>query len=374
MRKTLVSMALFVITLLSLAACSQSGGVNNFNIKRGTNLSHWLSQSRVTGEERRKHIQEDDFARLEQLGFDFVRIPIDEVQFWDEDGNKLPEAWELLTNAINLAEKHHLRVVVDLHIIRSHRFLDNDNSNTLFTSEKSQQDLINLWYQLSDVLKGYSNDSVAYEFMNEPVAPEHEQWNVVVEKVHKALRQVEPQRTLVVGSNRWQDFETVKYLRLPEDDKNLIISFHYYHPMVITHRYARWTPVGQFKGKINYPGVLITQEDYDAAPEAIKEELKPFLTTVWNKDKIRADFKDAIAAAQKYGLQLFCGEWGVYEPVERDLAYKWYKDMIDVFDEFDITWTTWCYDGDFGFWDQRTESYKDKPLVDLLMSGKALGE
>ncbi|MBR3716804.1 MAG: cellulase family glycosylhydrolase [Bacteroidaceae bacterium] len=374
MRKTLVSMALFVITLLSLAACSQSGGVNNFSIKRGTNLSHWLSQSRVTGEERRKHIQEDDFARLEQLGFDFVRIPIDEVQFWDEDGNKLPEAWELLTNAINLAEKHHLRVVVDLHIIRSHRFLDNDNSNTLFTSEKSQQDLINLWYQLSDVLKGYSNDSVAYEFMNEPVAPEHEQWNVVVEKVHKALRQVEPQRTLVVGSNRWQDFETVKYLRLPEDDKNLIISFHYYHPMVITHRYARWTPVGQFKGKINYPGVLITQEDYDAAPEAIKEELKPFLTTVWNKDKIRADFKDAIAAAQKYGLQLFCGEWGVYEPVERDLAYKWYKDMIDVFDEFDIAWTTWCYDGDFGFWDQRTESYKDKPLVDLLMSGKALGE
>ncbi|MBR2160990.1 MAG: cellulase family glycosylhydrolase [Bacteroidaceae bacterium] len=374
MRKTLVSMALFVITLLSLAACSQSGGVNNFSIKRGTNLSHWLSQSRVTGEERRKHIQEDDFARLEQLGFDFVRIPIDEVQFWDEDGNKLPEAWELLTNAINLAEKHHLRVVVDLHIIRSHRFLDNDNSNTLFTSEKSQQDLINLWYQLSDVLKGYSNDSVAYEFMNEPVAPEHEQWNVVVEKVHKALRQVEPQRTLVVGSNRWQDFETVKYLRLPEDDKNLIISFHYYHPMVITHRYARWTPVGQFKGKINYPGVLITQEDYDAAPEAIKEELKPFLTTVWNKDKIRADFKDAIAAAQKYGLQLFCGEWGVYEPVERDLAYKWYKDMIDVFDEFDIAWTTWCYDGDFGFWEQRTESYKDKPLVDLLMSGKALGE
>ena len=374
MRKTLVSMALFVITLLSLAACSQSGGVNNFSIKRGTNLSHWLSQSRVTGEERRKHIQEDDFARLEELGFDFVRIPIDEVQFWDEDGNKLPEAWELLTNAINLAEKHHLRVVVDLHIIRSHRFLDNDNSNTLFTSEKSQQDLINLWYQLSDVLKGYSNDSVAYEFMNEPVAPEHEQWNVVVEKVHKALRQVEPQRTLVVGSNRWQDFETVKYLRLPEDDKNLIISFHYYHPMVITHRYARWTPVGQFKGKINYPGVLITQEDYDAAPEAIKEELKPFLTTVWNKDKIRADFKDAIAAAQKYGLQLFCGEWGVYEPVERDLAYKWYKDMIDVFDEFDIAWTTWCYDGDFGFWDQRTESYKEKPLVDLLMSGKALGE
>ena len=375
-------LVLIAMAMLALAACTgkteTEQTVNNFRIKRGTNVSHWLSQSEERGEARRQHIQEDDFARLDSLGFDFVRLPIDEVQFWDEDGNKLPEAWELMTNAINWAEKHDLRVIVDLHIIRSHYFNavneSGQSANTLFTSEKAQQDLINLWYQLSDVLKGYSNDSVAYEFMNEPVAPEHEQWNVVVEKVHKALRQVEPQRTLVVGSNRWQDFETVKYLRLPEGDKNLIISFHYYHPMVITHRYARWTPVGQFKGKINYPGVLITQEDYDAAPEAIKEELKPFLTTVWNKDKIRADFKDAIAAAQKYGLQLFCGEWGVYEPVERDLAYKWYKDMIDVFDEFDIAWTTWCYDGDFGFWDQRTESYKDKPLVDLLMSGKALGE
>lgn len=159
MKKILCLLTLAILTVLTFFSCvgqvGNSNGINNFNIKRGTNLSHWLSQSRVVGEERRNHIQEDDFERLEQLGFDFVRIPIDEVQFWDENGQKLPEAWDLLTNAINLAEKHHLRVVVDLHIIRSHRFLDNDSSNTLFTSEKSQQDLINLWYQLSDVLKGY---------------------------------------------------------------------------------------------------------------------------------------------------------------------------------------------------------------------------
>ena len=127
MKKFFFALATAAFACLMLASCGKSDKVNNFNIKRGTNLSHWLSQSRVMGEERRKHIQEDDFARLEQLGFDFVRIPIDEVQFWDDNGNKLPEAWELLTNAINLAEKHHLRVVVDLHIIRSHRFLDNDN-------------------------------------------------------------------------------------------------------------------------------------------------------------------------------------------------------------------------------------------------------
>ncbi len=375
MKKTFITLAILAMTMLTMTACSgqsaKTDGVNNFTIKRGTNLSHWLSQSRVRGEARRLHIQEDDFARLEQLGFDFVRIPIDEEQFWDEKGNKLPEAWELLTNGIDLALKHHLRVVVDLHIIRAHHF-NSASNKLLFTSEEAQQGLINLWYQLSDVLKKYSNDYVAYEFMNEPVADDHEQWNVVVEKVHKALREVEPQRTLVIGSNRWQSYDTIEFLRVPEGDKNIILSFHYYNPMVLTHYGAPWASIGKYKGKINYPGIMVSQEDYDAAPEEVKGELKQYTTQVWNKDKIREDFKDAIASAKKYGLQLFCGEWGVYEPVERELAYRWYKDMLEIFDEFDIAWTTWCYDGDFGFWDQRREDYKDKPLVDLLMSGKGL--
>ena len=363
------------MTMLAMTACTSknetNNGVNDFKIERGTNLSHWLSQSGQRGEARRLHIQEDDFSRLDSLGFDFVRLPIDEVQFWDEDGKKLPEAWELMTNAIKLAEKHHLRTIVDLHIIRSHHFNaanDGGRANTLFTSEEAQQRLINMWYELSDVLKAYSNDSVAYEFMNEPVADRHEQWNELVAKVHKALREREPQRTLVIGSNRWQGYETIKYLKVPEGDKNIILSFHYYNPMILTHRGARWTSIGHYTGKINYPGIMVSKEDYDAAPESLKPELKHYLPQEWNIDKLRADFADAIAAAKKYDLQLFCGEWGVYEPVERELAYKWTKDMMTVFKENNIAWTTWCYDGDFGFWDQRKHTFKDKPLVDLLMA------
>jgi endoglucanase len=375
MRKIL-SLAFAALTLLAISACTSknetNNGENNFKIGRGTNVSHWLSQSEERGEARRLHIQEDDFARLDSLGFDFVRLPIDEVQFWDEDGNKLPEAWELMTNAINWAEKHHLRTIVDLHIIRSHYFNavneGGSSANTLFTSEEAQQQLINMWYQLSDVLKGYSNDSVAYEFMNEPVADDHEQWNQLIAKVHKALREREPQRTLVIGSNRWQGYETMKFLKVPEGDKNIILSFHYYNPMLLTHRGAWWTPIGKYTGKITYPGILISKEDYDAAPAELKPELEPYLTQEWNIDKIRADFADAIAAAKQYGLQLFCGEWGVYEPVERDLAYAWTKDMMQVFTENNIAWTTWCYDADFGFWDQQKHDFKDKPLIDILMA------
>ncbi|MBR2236676.1 MAG: cellulase family glycosylhydrolase [Prevotella sp.] len=374
MKRILYSVAVIVMTVLALTACTTksepTNEVNNFRIHRGTNLSHWLSQSEERGEARRLHIQEDDFARLDSLGFDFVRIPIDEVQFWDEEGNKLPEAWELLTFALDQCGKYHLRAIVDLHIIRSHYFNavneGGDDANTLFTSEESQQQLINMWYELSDVLKGYSNDSVAYEFMNEPVAEDHEQWNQLIAKVHKALREREPQRTLVIGSNMWQSYGTIKYLKVPEGDKNIVLSFHYYNPMILTHYGAWWTPVGRYTGKVNYPGILVSQEDYEAAPDSLKPELEDYLTEEWNVDRIRADFKDAIEAAKKYDLQLFCGEWGVYEPVDRELAYKWTKDMLTVFDEFDIAWTTWCYDADFGFWDQQKHEFKDKGLVDLL--------
>ena len=58
--------------------------------------------------------------------------------------------------------------------------------------------------------------------------------------------------------------------------------------------------------------------------------------------------------------------------LDSELAYNWYRDMLTVFDEFNIAWTTWCYDADFGFWDQQRHTYKDRPLVELLMSGKGL--
>lgn len=360
--------ALAVLLLFAVTACQPKE--NNFKVHRGTNLSHWLSQSEVRGEMRSKHIQEDDMARLESLGFDFVRIPIDEVQMWDEDGNKLPEAWDLLTNGIDLAIKHNLRVVVDLHIIRSHYFNaeneDGQSANTLFTSEESQQQLINMWYQLSEVLRHYSVDSVAYEFMNEPVAPEHDQWNQLIAKVHKALREVEPQRTLVIGSNLWQGVGTFQYLRVPENDKNIILSFHFYEPMVLTHYNTWWNPIRFYTGDVHYPGQLISDEDWDACSDEVKAIVADYHQE-WNEEVLYQRMKQAIDVADSLGLQLFCGEWGVYENVDREWAYAWTRDMIKVFNRFNVAWCTWCYDADFGFYDQFKEDYKDRALINILM-------
>ena len=371
LRLLAVIMLSAILTALLLTECKADNG---FEIKRGVNVSHWLSQSQARGQARANHITEQDFKRIKEMGFDHVRLPIDEVQFWDESGNKLDEAWQLLTNALEWAVKYDLRVIVDLHTLRSHNFvLREGEKNALYEDPAELQKLIDMWAQLSEQIKRFPISMVAYEFMNEPVADDPEQWNQVVEKVHAALRKLEPKRKLVIGSNRWQSVGTFKDLRIPAGDKNIILSFHYYNPMFVTHYRASWTDVGRYTGTVTYPGQLISNQDYEQASEPVQKIISDNEgLTEWNRDRIKNDMADAIKLAGDLGLQLFCGEWGAYQRTPRDLAYAWMKDMISIFDECNIAWTVWCYDADFGFWDQRTQDFKDKPMFEILTSGKAL--
>lgn len=365
--------------LLIVASCTQQPAAEEqgakFEIKRGVNLSHWLSQSQVRGEERAKHIDEGDITRLKEYGFDHVRIPIDEEQFWDEEGNKLTEAWDLLTTTLDNCQKHELRAIVDLHIIRSHYFnaVNEGGANTLFEDTVAQNQLIDMWKQLSAVLNKYPTSLVAYEFMNEPVADDPEQWNQLIAKVHTALRALEPERTLVIGSNLWQSVGTFKDLKVPENDSNLILSFHYYEPFVLTHYTAGWTPIGKYTGKVEYPGVMVSQEEYAKQSDEVKKEVERF-TKEWNKDSLKAQIQDAIDVAKKYNLQLICGEWGYFEKSPKEQSLRWAKDMISVFDEDNLAWDLWCYDGDFGFWKHDDSGFKDEEMLKVIMSGKKLGE
>jgi len=374
MRKPKQLAIIAAIALLIAAIPTQSKAQNGFEIKRGVNVSHWLSQSQARGESRANHITEQDMQRIKEMGFDHIRLPIDEVQFWDEQGNRLDEAWQLLTNALEWCCKYNLRVIVDLHTLRSHNFvLQEGQKNALYEDPAELQKLIEMWNQLSAQMKRFPVNMVAYEFMNEPVADDPEQWNQVVEKVHAALRKLEPDRKLVIGSNRWQSVGTFKDLRIPAGDKNIILSFHYYNPMFVTHYRASWADVGRYTGTVTYPGQLISEQDYNQASEQVQKIIRENEgLTQWNRDRIKNDMADAIKLAQDLGLQLFCGEWGAYQRTPRDLAYAWMKDMISIFDECNIAWTVWCYDADFGFWNQRTQDFKDKPMFEILTSGKAL--
>jgi endoglucanase len=60
----------------------------SFHIFRGTNIGQWLSQSQARGERRAAYFTEKDIKYIDSIGFDHIRLPIDEAQMWDEAGNR----------------------------------------------------------------------------------------------------------------------------------------------------------------------------------------------------------------------------------------------------------------------------------------------
>ena len=104
---------------------------------------------------------------------------------------------------------------MDLHILRSHYF---DNKVRPYLRTEAQEKFYACWEKLSGELNKYPNDWVAYELMNEPVADDSEVWNKIVRRCVAILRNLEPERKILIGSNCWQNFSTVKELWIPEND------------------------------------------------------------------------------------------------------------------------------------------------------------
>ena len=58
-------------------------------------------------------LTEIDIAYIAEPGFDHVRLPLDEQQMWDVDGNRAEDAFEILHNAIRWSLKRDLRMPID---------------------------------------------------------------------------------------------------------------------------------------------------------------------------------------------------------------------------------------------------------------------
>jgi endoglucanase len=359
MRKLFLVLPVLVFQLQNSFSQNNSG---DFVIKRGTNISHWLSQSDARGEERKNYFTEKDVKYLAGLGFDHLRIPIDEMQLWHENGEKDEEAFSLLQDALNWCEKYKLKAVVDLHILRSHYF--NAKVKPLWTQPAAQERFFQCWRDLSAALKKYPVENVAYELMNEPVADDPEDWNKLVEKVVAVIRAAEPTRKIVIGSNRWQSADTFDKLRIPANDKNIILSFHMYEPFLLTHHEASWTNIKDYKGPVNYPGVIVKEEDIKNLPDSLRNIIL-HNKTYYTKDSIQKHFAKPIAIAKKYGLPLYCGEWGCLSTSPEKARLQWYRDMRSVLEANNIAWATWDYKGGFGIIND--ENKEEKELIQILV-------
>ena len=344
---------LFII--LQTTCVNRSNAMNpaGFELHRGVNLSHWLSQN-FGWSPKTTFITEQDIKYIDSIGYDHVRIPIDEAELWDTAGKPIDEQFAFLTNCLNWCAKYNLRAIVDLHILRSHYFnaANEGGTNSLWTDTNAQETFLRLWRDLSARLKQYPVSKVAYEIMNEPVAENPEDWNKLIGKAVKTLRALEPQRVLVIGSNMWQIPGTFPQLKIPANDPNIILSLHTYSPLFFTHHLANWVAFKVYKGSVHYPGQVVTDADYDAFvhQDSLLAQVMRNSREVWNKKKFSEELQPAIQRAQELGLQLFCGEFGCLPHVDRNERLLYYRDITSVFDENHIAYCNWEYKGDFGIY------------------------
>lgn len=347
---------------------------SGFRIHRGTNLSHWLSQ--YAGAPRDKFITEDDFRFIARAGFDHVRLPVDEKELWAENGQPNEKNFGYLMKALGWARTHGLRVIVDLHTVRSHHFNaanDGAPANTLFTDPKEQAHFLNLWKQLSARLRDQPVDAVAYEILNEAVADDDEDWNRLVAAAHAQIRTAEPKRVIVIGSNRWQGAWKFPALKVPAGDPNIILSTHNYEPFTFTHYRASWVPLKIYTGSVQYPGRPIPAAELAKIeaqhPAAVVDQFAS-ARREWNADTIREDLMPAIQRARELGLQLYCGEFGCLPTVPRTDRLRYYRDFIGVLEREGVAWANWDYKGNFGLF-RSNESHHgvgepDTELLDAL--------
>jgi endoglucanase len=349
-----------------------------FAIKRGTNLSHWLSQD-FGWAPRAQWITEYDLRFIAHAGFDHVRLPIDEKELWGDDGKPNEEAFALLLKGIGWARANGLRVIVDLHTVRTHHFnAENEGmaKNTLFTDPKAQEAFIGLWRQLSARLHDQPVNAVAYEIMNEPVADQPQQWNALIAAAHAALRQLEPNRVLIIGSNRWQIPQTMPDLRVPEGDKNIILSMHTYSPLLFTHYTADWTPAKVYTGPVHYPGPVAPRDQFDNLMKIMGGNQKDLIANAledWGPARLQQEIAPAVKRAKELGLQLYCGEFGCLPSVPRSERLAYYRDIVGAFESNGMAWANWEYKGDFGLYEWHGLKYMggapDVQLIDTLLAG-----
>lgn len=310
----------------------------------GINLGGWLSQCTSYS---KKHycefITENDIETIAGWGLDHVRLPIDYNVIEKEDGSPDENGYQYVDNCIMWCKKHGMNVVLDLHSAKGFSFDKNLDDNTLFNDSNLQDRFINLWKNISARYGKYNN--IAFELLNEVVEDDSSRWNRLVQRTIAEIRCCAPGIKIIVGGIHWNSVHTLRLLECSEDE-NIVYNFHFYEPFLFTHQHAPWQPLIADKS-IRYRGnIEIYREE--------SQKINCFGSGLYNTDKMGTEFMEkliaeAVEAAEKAKVPLYCGEYGVIDRADIEDTVQWYEDIHDVFEKFGIGRAAWTYKGiDFG--------------------------
>lgn len=303
----------------------------NERLGRGGNLGNILYEFETWDKER----EMENLDLIKGIGLTHVRVntgPFAHAE--DKPPYTLSEAFiERLDWTVDQALSRGLAVIIDNH--EYHAMADDPiGKKDLFLST---------WRQLAEHYKDYP-DEVFFGVLNEPNGNLTTYlWNYICADAIRVIRESNPNRTLVIGPGRWNGISELENLKLPEDDRNIIVEIHYYSPHRFTHQGASWS-----EGSEAWLGTT-----WEGTPE--------------EKQAVIKDFKVATDWAKAHNRPLYLGEFGVYKKADMASRVNWLTFVVGEAEANHFSWAIWNLMGDsFGIWDESKDQWIE-PLKNAIL-------
>ena len=337
----------------------------DFDVLRGLNIGGWLSQTSTRNVAPERFFTKNEIKKCAEWGFDHLRIPVDEMEIFTENGDWNQKHLKLLHDAMDYCMSQNMRVILDFHILRSHYFNDTEKM-TLWKNKAEQDKFIAMWKKISAEFKDYPIGFLAYELLNEPVPPGPDDWNILMNRAIVELRRLEPERMLILDPSSHSSIGQLKNMDIPEGDPNFMVTVHFYTPHLLTHYQAAWMDgLKNLSIPLHYPGQLVAQADYDTITVQKHKDVVRYYNGYYDKAVLQLRVQEAIDFAKMKNLQLHVGEVGCIDNTDKEVMHAWYKDVLDIFKENNVAFSIWGYKSNFGILtDYGTP--KDKELIDII--------
>ncbi len=285
------------------------------------------------------YITEKDVAYIASLGMDHIRLGFDQIVIEAAPYQYRDEIFGHIDRFIGWCKKYDLNIVLNLHKAIGN-YCDIQEEVQLLDDVQLQEQFIALWIAFE---KRYADDNtIAFELLNEVRDVDPEKWNILVEKTITTLRALNTERKLIIGSTCWNSPNTLKYLRV-YDDENIIHTFHNYEPFAFTHQRGVLQAAPLYYNRVMpYPDDIERYRDYEKVVNGNSHAWADF--DRMDITVLRRILQPAVDFIHAHPDKiLWCGEFGTIRHAKIQWRESWMRDVITVLKENDIPYCVWNY-------------------------------
>lgn len=180
---------------------------------------------------------EKDFEMIRDLGFNFVRLPMD-YRCWIVDGDweKFNEqTFREIDQAVAWGEQYGIHVNLNFHRAPGYTVAWPPEEKSLWTDTDAQRVCALHWAKFAKRYKGIPNSRLSFNLFNEPSNIDAETYEKAVKIIIAAIRAEDPDRLIISDGLQWgsKPFMAAKELKLA-------LATRGYSPHELTHYRAEW--------------------------------------------------------------------------------------------------------------------------------------